>query len=147
MTTDVRRRAGVRPVLVSSSRPPAIPVDEVVDVRAGSVASFDGDRHALPLWVGRQPERTVVSATAPGELERAVAARVGVGGPATVRFGDLQPIRRLLPGPMADALERRLGRIAAQSDARLVVWTSGDIRRADRGRYDVDGGRIPPWAD
>lgn len=147
MTIDGRRLRESRAVLVNASGPPTLPVDEVVDVRVGSFASFDGDRHHLSYRVSSRGERTVVSVTSPGELVRVVELSVTGGGPATVRFGDLQTIRRLLPAPMADALERRLVGVADQSAVRLVAWTTGDVRRADRRRYDVDIGRAAPRPD
>lgn len=136
MTTEPPRFSGPpvdAAVLACATAPPAVPAEPVVDVRPGHVATFDGDRHRLPLRVGRGADARVVGATAPAALEVAVASRLAPGG--VVRFGDRRTCRRLLPRLSADAVERRLARVAAEAEATLLTWTSGRPGPADRRRY------------
>lgn len=148
MTTEGARRpgGGERPVLVDvpsagrvlvrSTRPPEVPDDRCVDVRPGGVATFDGDRVRLSLWVSDGDTRVPVAWTDLDGLEAAVTASLREGG-GSIRFGGRDACRSALGTAAVEAVECRLGDIARRRDATLVSWTVAAPRDGDYRTYDV----------
>lgn len=124
-------------ILLHTSTPPEINVDQRVDVRPGAVATFDGDRVRLTLVVTAGDRRARIGWRDVGGLERAISARLDRAVPAVVRFGDRAACRTALGAAGVGALERRLAAAARAGGAALVTWTSETAHDRDGRTYDV----------
>lgn len=121
-------------VLVTCPEAPTVAGRRSVDVVPGPVATFDGDRVALPLHVRCGDRRRRFARHELADVEALVTALLRRDGPAVVRFGDRAACRRVLP---TAALERRLGAAARRAGETLVTWTSEAPLARSPGLYDA----------
>lgn len=123
-------------VLVRDDAPPTVFGYRCVDVRPGTLATFDGDRVSLPLTVRTGARETRVSWRDVDGLEHAVADYLGGPKPTILRFGDRAACRAALGSAGVGTIERRLAATARAGRAVLLTWTTADGDRDVRG-YDA----------
>lgn len=128
--------AGRRVLVCAAGRPPD-GTGRTVDVRPGTVATFDGDRLRLPLTVAGADRRTRVAWIDRTGLDAAVSAMLEAESAGVVRFGDRSVCRRLLGPDTTAAVERRLAATARAAGARFITWTTRHRREVDSTSYDV----------
>ncbi|MFB6354744.1 MAG: hypothetical protein ABEJ92_11750 [Halobacteriales archaeon] len=138
MTTDGDSAGDPFPatVLVQCTDPPSVFGYRCVDVRPGTLATFDGDRVSLPLTVRTESRRTRVSWRDVDGLERAVAGYLVGSEPTVLRFGDRAACRAALGPAGVGTIERRLAATARAGRAALLTWTTAEGDREVRG-YDA----------
>lgn len=128
-------------ILVRSDTPPAVPSEQYIDVRTGGVATFDGERVRLPLWISDGRDRVSIDWSELGKLDATVAGRLRGGTVEVIRFGGRASCRLAVGSAGVASIERRLAETARDARATLVTWTVAAPRDGDYRTYDevLDG--------